>query len=300
MKKEKGKIRFLGVTVCYGKTTLQEFISWGFKVSQSKVTLDKKSNTVMCAFRKGRKYYGELVFFDYSKDEVSINDLEDLPLDLVLLNNNIDEDDVSFLRFMEFKGKKWRKDVAILSCFYLFCLILLFVCRRNIPIELFYVTFALPIIFFSFAFLYWNLKRIFSYFYKRLSFLSYVFLCSILFLIWNVIVTFSLIEAKIMSKQSGLDLVMICPIIFFLTVLAFLVFQITWPMHKYFRGKPISMKIICLLINLLIVFVLNQFLSSGSLCQNDNLISYLNILALQLFLFMGFSTIVVFKAIFLN
>lgn len=163
--------------------------------------------------------------------------------------------DNSFLSFLQFRGKKGRKDVILLFCGYLFLLVFFllisFFGENDLPIELTYAVFGLPFVFFGFAFIFWILKRFFSYLYQKIGFFLFVFICTFLFLFWNLIVSCIFLEVKNFHEvnKSGIAFI---PIIIWLAISVYLISMMIWYTLEKIGHASFNIKLIYILVNILI------------------------------------------------
>lgn len=250
MIKNEDKIQLAGTTVYYGKTLLKDFLNYGYTVEEERMYFHEKSSTVVCGFLKDMKYLGELVFFDI-EEFPTIDELKNLPINLILLedesleisspekltikkksfleksgNKTIESKSESFIKFMEFNGKAGSKDVKFLTIGYLLCWLIIMLGYKNMPKEIIYITALLPIVFFGLAFIFWKIKRFFSWIYKKTSKSIFISICIILFL-GSSYFTSRFIGRKGLDKLNykGISFGLIL-VILYLSIIIFLSYQI--------------------------------------------------------------------------
>ncbi|MDF9823809.1 membrane protease YdiL (CAAX protease family) [Breznakia sp. PF5-3] len=160
-------IKLANITVYYNQTTVQELINKGYSFTMKEVEYHQDSKTLMCGFYKDNMYYGELVFYDIPH-HFTRKDILKYKIQLILLEEKpkqkytkVLKEDMSFLGFMEFKGKQGKNDIKLLLVFYSIVLLLGFIFGDSIPQELKIVTLILPFAFFGLAFVFWVVKLIF-------------------------------------------------------------------------------------------------------------------------------------------
>ena len=272
MDEKEDKIKLPEKVIYYGKTTVEELKPFGYRIEKDNIYFHEESLSIMCGFYKDDIYMGELAFFDVER-KLSIKELEKISIDLVLFEEeknyleknaskksikkvtkkskenfkknfreNIDDKyyTKSFRKFMEFTGKSGRKDVKFLAFGYLFCWIIIVLCYKNIPKDLIYITTFLPMEFFTMAFIFWIIKRFFSFLYYKTSKILYVSLCILLFLGWNFIASKIIFQYKTPLDSSIGSLTKILFIGFFLCILGFLSYQII--MFWFFDNKVKNIK----------------------------------------------------------
>lgn len=299
------KIKLEGITVVYNKTTLDEFIRVGYEVKDEGIVFHEESSTVMCSFFKDKKYMGELVFFDIHSMP-SVADLKANPIGLVLLDEEPQEDK-SFRAFMEFKGKVGKKDVKFLIGFYLFAWLMILVGYKNIPVELIYVTAVLPFAFFGTAFLFWLLKRFFSFLFGKVSLTTFVLSCSCLFLLWTGLLAYSFMRLnKYDYNWMGIP-VSFSVIILLLGINVFLSYQIVlyWffksvsfkPFKRRFRYLPLHI-LLYIPMTVVIYFSKTGFPYLGQIVGGDSFVYiFIMFLFIQCLIYCMFSFIIWVKVL---
>lgn len=163
----------------------------------------------------------------------------------------------SFWEFLQFTGKKGRKDVIFLCFGYLFLVVLLLLAllfRDNIPVELTYAIIALPFVYFGFALIFWILKRFFSFLYQKMSILPFILVCIFLFLLYNGIITWVIQE----KQHQDNDLYFI-PLIILFFISSFLICLMIWNMFENIVDRPFKQKLLYIVINVFI-FSISYFL----------------------------------------
>lgn len=194
--------------------------------------------------------------------------------------------DNSFLSFLQFRGKKGRKDVILLSCGYLFLLVFFllisFFGENNLPIELTYAVFGLPFVFFGFAFIFGILKCFFSYLYQKIGFFPFVILCTFLFLFWNLIVSCIFLEVKNFHEVNKSWIAFI-PIFIWLAITIYLMIVMIWNILERLEYAPFNIKLIYVHVNLVIacltyyLFIIQDIKIQNVLFKSPNTSGYLSL-----------------------
>lgn len=214
-------------------------------------------------------------------------------------NKKKDKETDSFWDFLEFTGKTGRKDVKFLSVGYIFCLLLLFVARKSIPIELFYVTLGLPFAFFGFAFIFWCIKRSFLSVYRRVSFGVCVTISAVCFLIWSALITLFFMYGKNLSETKDNDFYVMFPVIFLLAICGFLSFQILW--NGFAKVKKSKRHLLIYTLGHIALAVTLYFMveyNDKSIYKSDSFTNlYIGAVVLQISLYSVFSLILFFKVL---
>ena len=185
------KIKLDAITVLYGKTTLSELLKAGYSVEREPWDWDyeSESKSVMYSFFKGKKYIGQLVFFD-APDTHNSDDLISRPINLVLLE---EPQETGLFGFFEKLGIKGRRSLILLGILYAVCWLIIIPCNvfgdgvviSRIPTPLIYVTAAFPFLFFALLLLTWGINSFFSLMFRKLSFPLFVLFCLALWLLWT-------------------------------------------------------------------------------------------------------------------
>lgn len=251
MKKAQSKIRFLNTTIYYGKTTVKELLSFELEIVPNTIACHPESNTMTCKFSRYGEYIGELVFLDYyGKDTINEQYICDLTIDLVLLDNDDIEQGFGLWEFLGLTGKVGRRNVLFLVCSYIFLMAISFIFRSEIPDEFFYACFALPVVLFCFAILFWCLKRLFSSIYHRFSSHSLVLFLS-LFLVWNTVLSYT-VQKLAFAFQTMDDEIPFYVCIFTLLIIeTFIAIEFCWFQTQYLVRYKRSYKIIAAFLNFL-------------------------------------------------
>lgn len=276
MKKEKSKIRFFDTTVYYGKTTVKQFLRFGFEIVPSSITSNSESKTMMCGFSRYGVCLGELILSGYNgKGTLNEQDIYDFTINSIRLNIDGLEQGFSLWHFLELTGRSGRKGVIFLVSSYTLLVVMSFILRSEIPIEMFYVIYALPVVLLGFAILFWGLKSLFSYIYHRFSYCRQLVMFSSLFLVWNIVLSCTLQKVVFVMdvmNDSTPFLVWICIV---LAIETFLAVELCWFQTQFLYRFKLRYKIIVSLINVLpagIIFLL--YMLYGSKLTATYLASY--------------------------
>lgn len=232
-KNNKTGIKFCGTTVLYGKTTLEKFLNFGYSVKREQLEYHEESATLMVGFFKDGNYLGELVFYNILPD-AELSQLQNKPIDFVLLEDRAIERNENFWQFLDFAGKYGQKNVRFIVVAYLFAwaLIAFFeIAWRvwgepfgQIPVEIIVVYSALPVAFMSVAFMFWCIKSFFRYCFVRFSRLEFYAIFVAAIFAWNSVLTLAFVQLREATWQS-IPLIAI-PLTFLLLITVFAAYQL--------------------------------------------------------------------------
>lgn len=302
-KKEAAKIRLKDVTICYGQTTLQEFLRHNYSVKETLTEYHEESSTAMCGFYRNGGYVGELVFFDIPAVKYTA-DLYDKPISLVLLDDESIKKE-TFWDFMEFTGKNGRKDIKFLCFFYLFAWLMIALCYKEIPAELIWATALLPAGFFGSALLFYGIKTLLGFLFRKLERVPFIISCTVIFVVWTCLITYTFREIKIADyKLYDVPLTLIPALLSIITAV-FLSYQIIvnwWLDKEWYKWKEKTKKYLplhLLLYSSIYLIIVNKDHLTSFLQEKSFLSDFLFFFFLQFMMYCILSVIVWFRMLFM-